>query len=60
MLTVQEIANKLSVTDRTVRLWLESGRLKGYKFGKDYRVDPEDFKEFVENARVNPDAIQNN
>lgn len=52
MLTVKEIAENLSVSDRTVRLWIESGKLKGYKFGKDYRVEPSDFKEFVEQAKV--------
>ena len=29
--TVSEIAELLSVSDATVRLWINTGRLKGYK-----------------------------
>ena len=52
MLTVNEIAKNLNVSTRTVRLWIESGKLKAYRFGKDYRIEPNDLKEFVEKSRV--------
>lgn len=52
MLTVNEIAKNLNVSTRTIRLWIESGKLKAYRFGKDYRIEPTDLKEFIEKSRV--------
>jgi excisionase family DNA binding protein len=38
LLTVEEVANRLSVHVRTVRRYLREGRLKGFKMGKEYRI----------------------
>lgn len=44
-MTVKEAATHLGVTPRTVRLWIESGRLRGErvpgKFGPEWRLDRE-------------------
>lgn len=52
MLTVNDIAENLNVSTRTVRLWIEDGKLQAYKFGKDYRIEPEDLKTFIEKSKV--------
>lgn len=36
--TVQEVAEKFKVSDRTVRNWIEEGKLEAFKFGREYRI----------------------
>ena len=56
MLTPEEIAEWLEITPATVRGWLRSGRLKGYKLGaKAWRVKQSDLDEFMEAARAGND-----
>lgn len=50
-LTVQEIAEILKVNAKTVRNWIDGGDLKAAKFGRQYRIDREDFEEFVEEQK---------
>lgn len=52
ILTTQEISKQLRVSDRTVRNWIESGLLKAYKFGNQYRVMKEDFETFITNSQL--------
>ncbi|NIA07356.1 MAG: helix-turn-helix domain-containing protein [Actinobacteria bacterium] len=42
LLTVQEVAKELDVTDGRVRQLLLAGRLKGRKAGRDWRIHPKD------------------
>jgi excisionase family DNA binding protein len=51
-LTVNEIAERLKVTDQTVRRWLRSGDLIGRNFGgkAGYRVREADLQEFLNRA----------
>ena len=50
-LTVQEIAEILKVNAKTVRNWIDNGDLKAAKFGRQYRIDKEDFDKFVKNKK---------
>ena len=52
MLTVKEVAERTGVTTRSVQKWIASGYLKAYQFGRKYRIDEKDFKEFVEDSLV--------
>ena len=50
-LTTREIAQQLQLTEYTVREWLRTGRLKGYRPGGDragWRVRRTDLEEFLE------------
>ena len=50
-LTTREIAQRLKLTEYTVREWLRTGRLKGYRPGGDragWRVRETDLNEFME------------
>ena len=52
ILTISEIAEQLKVSNRTVRNWIESGKLKGFRFGLQYRIKKEDFEEFIKQSEV--------
>lgn len=52
VLTIAEIAESLRVSNRTVRNWIDSGKLKAFKFGLQYRVNKKDFEEFIKNSEV--------
>ncbi len=45
--TIEEIAKMLKVAYLTVYRWIQSGKLKAYKAGKQYRVKKEDLGRFI-------------
>jgi excisionase family DNA binding protein len=48
--TPEEIAERLKVQERTVYGWLRSGKLKGAKLGRLWRIRESDFDAFLEEA----------
>lgn len=46
-LRVEAIARDLDVSEGTVRAWIREGKLKGAKFGRDYRIRREDYQKFI-------------
>ncbi|WP_394367550.1 helix-turn-helix domain-containing protein [Mangrovibacterium lignilyticum] len=42
-MTVEEVANKLSLTNRTVRKHIQSGRIPAKKVGKRWYISSSDF-----------------
>lgn len=49
LLTVQEVAESLRVTDQTVRRYIKEGRLKAVKLNRrDIRIPEEDAQDFME------------
>lgn len=55
MLTVFEVAEQLKVSAKTIRVWIESGKLEGYRFGKDYRIHKQDLERFINQSKVEPE-----
>ena len=59
--TVAEISELLTVSDRTVRNFIESGDLTAYRFGREYKVKETDLKQFIDKSKVvtgeQPDSI---
>jgi acetyl-CoA synthetase len=53
--TLQDIADRLKVSYRTVYRWVRAGKLPAYKFGQDWRVKESDLRDFVEAHRAEPD-----
>jgi excisionase family DNA binding protein len=51
---VQGIADELGVDVQTVRRWIQSGKLKAFKPGKEYRVREADLEEFLAAREVRP------
>ncbi|MFL5629364.1 MAG: helix-turn-helix domain-containing protein [Ktedonobacteraceae bacterium] len=49
MLTVEEIAERMRVNEKTVRSWITSGELPAFPVGKrGYRISGNDLHSFVE------------
>jgi excisionase family DNA binding protein len=45
--SVREASLMIGITERSVRDWLHSGKLKGQRVGKSYYVDRESIKEVL-------------
>jgi excisionase family DNA binding protein len=56
LLTPEEVAERLRVTRPTVYTWLKSGRLRGLRAGKAWRVRTEDLDTFMRGAHSEPDG----
>ena len=52
MLTLKEVGEILRISETTLRCWVDTGILKGYKFNREYRVSKEDLDDFIENSKV--------
>ena len=52
MLTLKEVGEVLRISETTLRCWIDSGILKGYKFNREYRVKQEDLEDFIQNSKV--------
>ena len=52
LMTVSHVAEILSVSDRTVRNWVQSGALKAYRFGREYKITQTDLNEFINQSEV--------
>jgi excisionase family DNA binding protein len=52
MYTVQEVAQQLRVSERTVRNWVERGELRVFRIGKrGYRIPESDLLVFIEKKK---------
>jgi excisionase family DNA binding protein len=52
ILTVAQVAAQFGVTPQTVRAWIDSGKLKGGRVGKAYRILRGDVYAMVEKAAI--------
>ena len=50
--TLEEIAELLQVTRRTIYTWIKDGKLKAFKVGRGWRVSRADLDSFL-NSRSN-------
>ena len=51
LLTVEQIAERLSVSTRTVRRWISDGELVAYRLGRAVRIDEPDLEAFLARHR---------
>ena len=49
--TIQEVAKMLKVAYLTVYRWIQSGKLKSNKAGKQYRIKKVDLDKFIERQK---------
>jgi excisionase family DNA binding protein len=54
ILTLEEAAARVKVKPRTIRIWLQTGKLKGIKAGKLWRIRAEDLEAFLEQSAKAP------
>jgi excisionase family DNA binding protein len=52
--SLSEVAGLMGVSERTVRRWIKSGRLKAYKPGRDYRIPETALRRFIEESEISP------
>ena len=52
MLTLKEVGEVLRISETTLRCWIATGILKGYKFNREYRVSKDDLDAFIEQSKV--------
>jgi excisionase family DNA binding protein len=50
LFTVQQVAERLQVRQRTVKRWLLSGQLRGLKAGRKWRVTPSAIEAFLQES----------
>ncbi len=48
---VSDVAELLKVSTKTVRRWINDGKLHGHSFGRQYRIAEEDFRLFLATSR---------
>lgn len=53
-LTPREAGRRLGVTDRTVKRWIEQGKLRGYRPGRAYQVPESAVDELLEKSEIRP------
>jgi len=53
-LTTKQLAKILGVKTVTIRRWIDKGELSGYKFGKELRVEKQDFEKFISLRKIKP------
>jgi len=46
--TARELADKLRVNIMTIYRYIDGGKLKAYKIGKEFRIDKEEFNRFLQ------------
>lgn len=51
ILTLKQVAEFLQVSNITIQRAIQSGRLKAFKPGRDYRILKEDLIEFIEGEK---------
>ena len=49
--TARELANKLQVNIMTIYRYIKAKRLKAYKIGKEFRIDQEEFNNFLNKVK---------
>jgi excisionase family DNA binding protein len=55
-LALSEVAGFMGVSERTVRRWIKSGKLRAYKPGRDYRIPESAVRDLVEDSEISPKA----
>ncbi len=49
---VEELAQKLRVSNMTIYRYIKAGKVKAYKIGKEFRIDKEEFNRFLNRAKT--------
>ena len=55
MLTVKQVAERMSVDEKTVRSWIQRGELRAINIGRirpEYRIRPDDLDDFIRDRQT--------
>ena len=50
--SVKEAAQIFNVTDRTIRNWIETGKIESYRFGLSYKIPENSIEEFMQKSLI--------
>lgn len=50
--TAKNLAEKLEVNIMTIYRYINAGKLKAYKLGKEFRIDKNEFNKFLDKAKT--------
>lgn len=50
--TAKELADKLSLNVMTIYRYIDAGKLKAYKIGKEFRIEMSEFERFMNKAKT--------
>jgi len=50
--TAKELSDKLKLNVMTIYRYIKSGKLKAYKIGKEFRVERQEFEEFLQKVMI--------
>lgn len=50
--TAKEFAEKLSLNVMTIYRYIDAGKLKAYKIGKEFRIEHAEFERFMNKAKT--------
>lgn len=50
--TAKDLADKLKVNIMTIYRYIDAGKIKAYKIGKEFRVDKKSFEDFLKKAEI--------
>ena len=50
--TAKELSDKLRVNIMTIYRYIKAGKLKAYKIGKEFRIDQEEFNNFLNKVKT--------
>ncbi len=51
--TAEELADKLRVNIMTIYRYIKAGKIKAYKFGKDFRFEKNEFESVLKKSKTN-------
>lgn len=51
--TAKELAEKLKLNVMTIYRYINTGKLKAYKTGKEFRIEKEEFNKFLDKCKKN-------
>ncbi|XOB46397.1 MAG: helix-turn-helix domain-containing protein [Candidatus Nealsonbacteria bacterium] len=49
---VEELAEKLRVSNMTIYRYIKAGKIEAYKIGKEFRIDEKEFNNFLNNSKT--------
>jgi excisionase family DNA binding protein len=50
--TAKEISDKLKLNVMTIYRYINAGKLKAYKIGKEFRIEKQEFDDFLNNVKI--------
>ena len=48
LLTIQEVADRLRVNQKTIRRWIDAKELPAFKLGRQWRISEQNLRQFLQ------------